>query len=213
MLVLFDLDETLIKGDSAYLWVQFCFQKQLVNSDFLQQSHVYQEQYRQKTLNIEEYLTFFLSIVKGFEKSSIDILVDEFIKSCIKPYPKALELIESYKNERKIIISATSDFLVSKIAKSLNIDESIAINTELKNGIFSGKSYGVHSFQEGKVTRLKEYLKNDYEILMKDSCFYTDSINDLPLLQEVTHKIACNADGALLEIAKRRQYTIMNLYP
>lgn len=140
---------------------------------------------------------------------SADTLVDEFIKIYIKPYEKAKELIIKYQDQRCIIISATAEFLVRKIASFLGVRESIAIKCERVGDKFSGKAYGIYSFKEGKVLRLKEYLGKDYEKWMKDSYFFSDSINDLPLLESVSKAFVCNGDEKILKIAKERKYEIL----
>lgn len=99
-------------------------------------------------------------------------MIDEFINKYIKPYKKAKDLIIKYQNQRCIIISATAEFLVKKIASYLGVRESIAIKCELVDKKFSGKTEGIYSFKEGKVLRLKEYLGKDYEKWMKESYFF-----------------------------------------
>ncbi|HEA7843344.1 TPA: HAD family phosphatase [Campylobacter coli] len=209
-LVLFDLDDTLIQGDSAKLWLKFCIEKGLLPKEYLKKIDSYQKQYREKKLNMDEFMPFFLQSVKGEDEKKISLLVDEFIDKYIKPYEKAKTLIVKYQNQRCIVISATAEFLVKKIAFQLGIKESIAIKCELVNGKFSGKTRGVYSFREGKVSRLKEYLGKDYEIWMKNSYFFSDSINDLPLLECVSKAFVCNGDEKLLELAKERKYKILN---
>ncbi|EOI0503991.1 HAD family hydrolase [Campylobacter coli] len=209
-LVLFDLDDTLIQGDSAKLWLKFCIEKGLLPKEYLEKIEFYQKQYREKKLNMDEFMPFFLQSVKGEDEKKISLLVDEFIDKYIKPYEKAKTLIVKYQNQRCIVISATAEFLVKKIAFQLGIKESIAIKCELINGKFSGKTRGVYSFREGKVSRLKEYLGKDYEIWMKNSYFFSDSINDLPLLEYVSKAFVCNGDEKLLELAKERKYKILN---
>lgn len=122
---------------------------------------------------------------------------------------KAKELIIKYQDQRCIIISATAEFLVRKIASFLGVRESIAIKCERVGDKFSGKAYGIYSFKEGKVLRLKEYLGKDYEKWMKDSYFFSDSINDLPLLESVSKAFVCNGDEKILKIAKERKYEIL----
>ncbi|EBD1721035.1 HAD-IB family hydrolase [Campylobacter coli] len=209
-LVLFDLDDTLIQGDSAKLWLKFCIEKGLLPKEYLEKIDFYQKQYHEKKLNMDEFMPFFLQSVKGEDEKKISLLVDEFIDKYIKPYEKAKTLIAKYQNQRCIVISATAEFLVKKIAFQLGIKESIAIKCELVNGKFSGKTCGAYSFREGKVSRLKEYLGKDYEIWMKNSYFFSDSINDLSLLECVSKAFVCNGDEKLLELAKERKYKILN---
>jgi len=211
-LILLDLDETLIKGDSAALWIEFCVKKGLLDKEAINKTQAFHALYNEGRLKMADFMHFFLSSIKNRSENEVENLVDEFIKAFIKPYEKALELIKKLKQENKrlIIISATADFLVSKIAKSLEINESIAIITERENGHFTGKTKGVFSFREGKIARLKEYLGDHFGILIKNASFYTDSINDLFLLELVKNPVVCNADEALRKIALERNYEILN---
>ena len=210
MLVLFDLDDTLINGDCAKLWINFCVEKKILNEAALEKNEAFKEQYKNNSLDMSEFMHFFLESVKDKSLQEVNFLVAEFIKKDIKPFKEALELVKSYKDERKIIISASADFLVKKIAKIFDIDEVIAINCELIADKFSGKTKGIYSFKEGKVLRLKQYLGKDYESLIKKSIFYSDSINDLPLLESVKKLVVCNGDEKLLQIARQRGYEILN---
>ena len=206
MLVLFDLDDTLIDGDCAKLWINFCVQKKLLSPAALEKNDFFKKEYENNSLNMKNFMDFFLESVKNKDKKVIDELVNDFIARDIKPFEKALELVRSYKKERKIIISASADFLVKKIAKLFDIKEVIAIECELVNDKFSGKTKGLYSFKEGKVLRLKQYLANDYESLIKDSVFYSDSINDLFLLEAVKRPVVCNANETFLQIAKEKGF-------
>lgn len=210
MLVLFDLDDTLINGDCAKLWINFCVEKKILNEAALEKNEAFKEQYKNNSLDMSEFVHFFLESVKDKSLKEVNFLVAEFIKKDIKPFKEALELVKSYKDERKIIISASADFLVKKIAKIFDIDEVIAINCELIADKFSGKTKGVYSFKDGKVLRLKQYLGKDYESLITNSIFYSDSINDLPLLESVKKPVVCNGDEKLLQIARQRGYEILN---
>lgn len=210
MLVLFDLDDTLINGDCAKLWINFCVEKKILAKLALEKNEAFKEQYKNNSLDMSEFMHFFLESVKDKSLKEVNFLVSEFIKKDIKPFKEALELVKSYKDERKIIISASADFLVKKIAKIFDIKEVLAIECEALQGVFSGKSKGIYSFKEGKVLRLKQYLGKDYESLIKKSIFYSDSINDLPLLEAVKKAVICNGDERLLQIAGKRGYEILN---
>lgn len=208
-MIIFDLDETLIKGDSARLWVEFCAKEGLMGADAAKKADAFHALYDEGRLDMAEFMRFFLGSVKGRSEDEIKNLVAKFIPAYIKPYKKALELVKALKNERQIIISATADFLVSQIAREFGIFECIAIQTERENGRFSGRTFGTFSFREGKITRLKEYLGKDYEALMQTASFYTDSMNDLFLLEAVKTPIACNPDPKLRQIGIERGYQIL----
>lgn len=208
MLALFDLDETLIAGDSAGKWIEFCVERKLVDSSFLEQLAAYAQQYKNKTIDMLAFMEFFLRIVAGLSESDVGALVAVFVPQKIAPlaYPSMREILHAHANDRKILISATTDFLVQPIAELFGISETIASQTERKNGIFTGHTKGVLSFGAGKVQRLQEYLGEDYKILIQDSYFYSDSINDLPLLESVKVPIVCNPDSLLAPIAQHRQW-------
>ena len=208
MLALFDLDETLIAGDSAGKWIEFCVERKLVDSSFLEQLAAYAQQYKNKTIDMLAFMEFFLRIVAGLSESDVGALVAVFVPQKIAPlaYPSMREILHAHAHDRKILISATTDFLVQPIAELFGISETIASQTERKNGIFTGHTKGVLSFGAGKVQRLQEYLGEDYKILIQDSCFYSDSINDLPLLESVKVPIVCNPDSLLAPIAQHRQW-------
>lgn len=208
MLALFDLDETLIAGDSAGKWIEFCVERKLVDSSFLEQLAAYAQQYKNKTIDMLAFMEFFLRIVAGLPESDVGALVAVFVPQKIAPlaYPSMREILHAHANDRKILISATTDFLVQPIAELFGISETIASQTERKNGIFTGHTKGVLSFGTGKLQRLQEYLGEDYKILIQDSCFYSDSINDLPLLESVKVPIVCNPDSLLAPIAQHRQW-------
>lgn len=213
MLALFDLDETLIAGDSAKEWINFCVERKLVDTRFLAQLAGYEQQYKNATINMLEFMEFFLSSIRGMSETEVSTLVSDFVLQKISPiiYPQTAKILATHANDRQILISATADFLVIPIANFLGISETIASQTERKNGIFTGRTTGVLAFASGKVTRLQAYLGKDYSKLMQDSYFYSDSINDLPLLESVKTPIACNPDSLLTPIAKQRNWKILNL--
>lgn len=208
MLALFDLDETLIAGDSAGKWIEFCIEHKLVDASFLEQLAVYAQQYKNKTIDMRAFMEFFLRTVANLGERDVAALVADFVSQKIAPlaYPSMREILHAHKNDRKILVSATADFLVQPIATLFGISETIASQTERKNGIFTGRTIGILSFAEGKVQRLQEYLNKDYQTLIQDSCFYSDSINDLPLLECVKVPIVCNPDSLLAPIAQHRQW-------
>lgn len=209
-LVLFDLDETLIKGDSTRLWLKFCIERGLLAKQNLERIDFFHKQYEEERLDMDEFMSFFLKAVKGKDEKLVSALVDEFIQKHIEFYERAKELVKSYEGQRRIVISATADFLVRKIALKLGIEEIIAMRCELVDNKFSGRALGVHTYREGKVLRLKEYLGEDYEKWMRVSYFFSDSINDLALLERVSKPVVCNADAKLLKIAKERNYELLN---
>lgn len=213
MLALFDLDETLIRGDSATEWIRYCVEHGLASSDMLARMRQFAQQYEVKAIDMASFAHFFLSSVKGKDCASVESIVLDFISQRIKPivYDRAFEILHSHSHDRRILISATFDFLVRPIGTFLGFDEVIASSSEIDNGLFTGRFKGILSFAQGKVERLRLYLKDDFERLLLDSCFYSDSVNDIPLLSTVKIPIACNPDAMLRQHAIQQQWQCIDL--
>jgi HAD superfamily hydrolase (TIGR01490 family) len=214
-LAIFDLDNTLIAGDSDYSWGEFLVRKRLVDGEEyrLANDHFYGE-YKNGTLDIHAFLRFSLA---PLTQHSLDALVDlhaEFMRDFVEPMmlPKAFALLEFHRarGDYLLIITATNAFVTRPIASRLGVDDIIATEPEIVNGRYTGNSLGTPCFQRGKVTRLKEWLMtHDYDL--SDSYFYSDSINDLPLLEQVAHPVAVDPDARLAAIALQRGWSVMSL--
>lgn len=186
-LYIFDLDETLLNGDSAMLWHQFLVKKGIIqDANFLQEDKRLMHLYTQGELDMQQYLHFSLAPITNISTTKIDELVEQFIQSKISPriFTQARELIKQLQEQGKkiIIISATVDFLVSKIAQHLTVKHHLAINLQVEDNCYTSEIKGVPTYQQGKVKRLKDWLKTQtksYQTLY----FYTDSINDLSLCE------------------------------
>ena len=213
-LVLFDLDDTIIDGDSASLWTKFMLQRGLVDNGFIAEEQAMMAQYTDGNMSMEEYMHFTLAPLRTMNEQEVAHQTTLFVHSEIKNriYPQALKAIRHYQTVgcRLIIISATADFIVQAVAQTLNISEVIAIQTELKDGHYTGKTYGILSYQQGKVQRLKAHLGGQYEKLIKQAIFYSDSCNDLSLLNEVGHPIVVNPDSVLQQHATKCGWLIEN---
>lgn len=212
-LAIFDLDETLIAADSASLWSVFIVEKGLASESLLAEEQELMKAYAKGTLDMHDYMQATLKPIAGMASSSLDKLVDEFIELKIRPalYPDAVTRIQWHKRrgDKVLIISATGEHLVTPIAEMLGADDSIAINLEQINGIITGNTTGTLSYQQGKVVRMKAWLA-DQDIQFKGSYGYSDSINDLPLLDSVDHPFAVNPDPALALHAQMQEWTIMD---
>lgn len=214
-LAIFDLDNTLIAGDSDHAWGQFLIARSLVDADRTKlQNDQFYEQYQNGTLNILEYLEFVLDFLKGKTEEQLRPLHEEFMASSIEPIllPKAAELIAAHqaKGHETLIITATNRFITEPIARRLNIDNLIACEPEQIDGRYTGKVTGVPSFQHGKVTRLEAWLKERDQVIT-ESWFYSDSHNDLPLLESVTYPVAVNPDSRLQAHAEKNEWSILDL--
>ncbi|NQZ30975.1 MAG: HAD family hydrolase [Oceanospirillaceae bacterium] len=218
-LVIFDLDDTLLNGDSATLFCQFLVDKQLAAPSLMQGDEDFYLKYQDGSLCIASYVRFMLAPIDHLSQVEISVLLAEFVSDYIAPniYPQAHELLEQLatQNERVLLISATVEFIVKAIAEHLGIDNVLAIELEAKtmatNGCFgySGEIKGVASFREGKVTRLLQWLDNTDEGLIGAS-FYSDSYNDLALLQLVDNPITVNPDVSLREHAINKGWPIID---
>lgn len=214
-LVIFDLDNTLIAGDSDYSWGEF-----LVNRNLVDQGHYktindkFYADYENGCLDIFKYLEFSLTALVGLSQNKLNKLHRQFMEEMIEPLklPKAARLIEQHRlaGDRLLVITATNRFIAEPIVKSLGIEELLAADPEIVDGFFTGRIVGIPTYQHGKVERLNSWLQQNNETL-DGSYFYSDSINDLTLLLEVANPIAVDPDDALRKEALRRDWEILSL--
>lgn len=207
ILNVFDLDKTLINGDSNELWHEFLEQKGILDNHFIQEDKRLMGLYAKGELDMDEYLKFALLALKALSLKEIDSLMGEFVGEKIKPivYKEAPSVIKEAKNS--LIISATPEFIVKPIGKFLGIDEVIGMRLVKKDGYFTNKYEKPLSYKEGKVECLKSWILSK-NIKPKKIVFYTDSINDLPLC-EFAHEVYCvNPDKKLERIAHERAWKI-----
>ncbi len=214
-LAIFDLDHTLLSGDSDHAWGQFLVDNKIVEPEHHQiQNDYFYEQYKAGSLDIEEYLAFALKPLTEQPLDSMLALRERFIEERIKPLitQKALDLIEQHKlaGDDLLIITATNAFVTRPIANLLGFDELIAPEPEIIAGQYTGGITGIPSFQQGKVTRLEMWLE-EKNINLGGAFFYSDSHNDLPLLNIVDNPIAVDADELLTETANRNGWPIISL--
>ncbi len=212
-LAIFDLDNTLLGGDSDYLWGQFLVEKQWVDPIvYEQENQRFYNEYNAGTLDIYEFLEFSLAPLKEVSKKELKQLHNEFMQTKIKSIwlPKAEALLAKHRanNDFLLIITATNHFVTAPIAKKLGVDDIIATMPEQKNNFYTGKVSGTPCFQEGKVKQLLHWLTDKH---YKDTYFYSDSINDLPLLLEVTYPIAVDPDDKLKNYAIEHHWPIISL--
>lgn len=212
-LALFDLDETLIGGDSASLWGTFMYHAGWVNdAAFIDAEQAMMRRYADGSLSMEEYMRFTLAPLTDRTTQDVAAQVARFINKAIKPIirPAAVRCLERHRRQgdRLILISATGEHLVTPVADCLGIPESLGISLEVRDGRYSGRTQGVMTYREGKVTRLMRLL-NDERRLLADACFYSDSANDLPLLQAVGFPQAVNPDATLLRHAREAGWPVL----
>ena len=213
-LAIFDLDETLIHGDCASLWARHMADIQWVDRDsFLPREQELMALYSQGKLAMEDYMAFTLAPLVGRSEEEVAFVVGPFVEEVSEPiiYGDAMRCLAAHRaaGDRLLVISASAHFLVSAIAARLGIDEVLAIDCEQQHGGYSGRTRGVLTYREGKVTRLEAWLQAEGETL-EGAHFYSDSRNDLPLLQRVPHPHAVNPDAVLREHAERAGWDILH---
>lgn len=214
-LAIFDLDNTLLAGDSDHAWGEFLIAQKLVDAAaFKIQNDQFYADYCAGTLDIDAYLSFALAPLAGKTCTELEPLHNQFMDSMIAPLrlKKADALLKKHKDsgDYLLIITATNSFITTPIAKSLGVDDIIASDAEVIDGKYSGKPTGIPCFQEGKVKRLKAWLANK-PFSMNNAYFYSDSHNDIPLLEAVGHPVAVDADEKLLEYAAARHWPSISL--
>ena len=214
-LAIFDLDHTLLSGDSDHAWGQFLVDRGLVDPEVHKRrnDHFY-EQYKAGTLNIHEYLEFAMRPLTEYEPDEMHAERERFLAERIDPLisQRARDLIRHHeeRGDTLLIITATNGFVTYPIAGRLGIAHIIAPHPEVIDGRYTGKTVGVPSFHEGKVTRLKEWLETHQHDLA-GSYFYSDSHNDLPLLRLVDHPVAVDPDPTLLAVANDAGWPVISL--
>ena len=219
-LALFDLDHTLIPIDSDYSWGQFTVQLGWRDAEsHTRANDAFYEQYKAGTLDIHEYIRFTVQALRehGVEQSDAAHrrFMDEIIRPAIRP--QALELVRRHQaaGDQVVIVTATNEFVTRPIAMAFGVPELIAIDLERDaQGNPTGAIRGTPSFREGKVARVEQWLAErglDWS-RVEHSTFYSDSINDLPLLDKVHEPVATNPDARLHAIAAERGWRILNLF-
>lgn len=217
-LALFDLDNTLLAGDSDFQWAQFLIEQKVLDQEVYAAKNIeFYEQYRNGTLDIHEFLDFQLKPLARHSREQLNEWRRQFVAEKIQPLitPGARELVSRHQTERNlcIIITATNSFVTAPIAQALGIDHLIATDPEQIDGQFTGRVAGVPCFQKGKITRLEQWLneQNLTWLSFLQSWFYSDSLNDLPLLSKVTHPVAVDPDDTLRAHAQKNNWPIISL--
>lgn len=214
-LAIFDLDNTLLAGDSDHLWGVFLAEQGIVDGEFYEQENdrFYQE-YKEGRLDIFEFLRFSLKPLSEHPAESLHKWRNQFLAEKIDPIilPKARALVEKHRDEGDtlMIITATNAFVTSPIAERLGIEHLIATNPEMVNGVYTGDVAGTPSFQHGKVERLSSWLQSA-QMDLGGSSFYSDSHNDIPLLERVDNPVAVDPDDALVTHANSNGWPIISL--
>ncbi|MDX2506187.1 MAG: HAD family hydrolase [Gammaproteobacteria bacterium] len=214
-LAIFDLDNTLLGGDSDYLWGQFLVEKTLVDPVLYERENQrFYDEYKAGTLDIFEFLEFSLAPLSQHSMARLAEMHNEFMHNKIDSIwlPRAEALLEQHrqKNDFLLIVTATNYFVTAPIAQKLGVDDIIATMPEQINNQYTGKVSGTPCFQEGKVERLSQWLQ-EHDLSLQNSHFYSDSYNDLPLLLKVTHPVAVDPDEQLEQYALEKNWPVISL--
>jgi len=214
-LAIFDLDNTLISIDSDHAWGEFLLEQGAVDPvAYREANDRFMADYQAGTLDMAEFLAVALKPLADNTPEQLAAWHQQFMVSKIEPHilPKAEELLARHRTsgDTLLIITATNRFITAPIAERLGVDHLIAVDPERIDGRYTGRVQGVPSYREGKVTRLQEWL-SEQDLTMEGAWFYSDSHNDLPLLEEVDHPVAVDPDDTLRNVAEQRQWRIMSL--
>jgi len=214
-LAIFDLDNTLLSIDSDHAWGEFLLEQGAVDPvAYREANERFMADYNAGTLDMAAFLEMALKPLADNTPEQLAAWHQQFMVSKIEPsiLPKAEELLARHrtKGDTLLIITATNRFITAPIAERLGVDHLIAVNPEVEQGRYTGRVSGTLSYREGKVTRLEQWLK-DQDLSMEGAWFYSDSHNDLPLLEIVEHPVAVDPDDTLRNVAEERQWRIMTL--
>ena len=214
-LAIFDLDNTLLRGDSDYLWGKYLVANGLVDGAYYERENQrFYDDYRAGTLDIGEFLSFALRPLAEIPLPLLLVLRAQFMKEKIEPIilPAASRLLDRHRQQdhELLIITATNRFVTEPIAAALGVEHLLATDPELIDGRYTGRVAGIPTFRAGKVQRLDQWLAQHGRNL-SDAWFYSDSHNDLPLLEYVPNPVAVDPDDTLRLHAEAKGWPILSL--
>ncbi|RWX51268.1 HAD-superfamily subfamily IB hydrolase, TIGR01490 [Candidatus Electrothrix marina] len=214
-LSLFDLDNTLLAGDSDYEWGRFLIKKGLVDeASYEAENNRFFDQYKQGTLDIYKFCAFSFQPLAERGMEELQLLHAEFMQEVIEPMieKKALTLVNKHKEQGDtvMVITATNSFITGPIVHAFGIEHLLATEPKVVNDRYTTEIDGIPCFHEGKVQRLKNWL-TEQNMSLRGSCFYSDSINDLPLLEKVDTPVAVDPDEKLAALARQRGWDCISL--
>ena len=213
-LAIFDLDNTLIGGDSDFLWGEFLGEEGVVDANaYRKKNEYFYQQYDLGTLDIYAWLEFCLEPLTRYSMTELQELHHRFMIQKIEPIllDKAQNCINRHKErgDTVLVITASTSFVTAPIVKKYGINHLLATEPEIKGGRYTGGVSGIPCFQAGKIDKLMPWLQKNEETLT-GSTFYSDSHNDLPLLELVDNPVAVNADKILTQIAEKKGWKVLN---
>ncbi len=217
-LALFDLDNTLLNGDSDFEWSQFLIGIGVLDRELFEAKNLhFYEQYKQGTLDIHEFLDFQLKPLSRHARRVLDEWHEEFMRTKVRGMmgKPAQDLVQRHRQAGDVcvIITATNSFVTAPIARAFGVEHLIATEPEQKDGEFTGRVAGIPSFREGKIARLEQWMQERSWGWgsFGDTTFYSDSLNDLPLLGMVRNPVAVDPDATLRAHAERHRWRIISL--
>ena len=214
-LVLLDLDNTLLSGDTDVEWLDFLVEQGVLPASEREANHEMDRRYGSGEASTLEYVRFYLGYYRPFDMARLLGWRKIFLENRIRPLmpPAARSLIQDHKSSLTAIITATNRFLVEPIAADFGIGHLMATEPQIRDGRFTGDIVGAPCMREGKIEHLERWLAARGQA-MKDfaqTWFYSDSINDLPLLERVTHPVVVDAGPKLIQIARERGWRMLSL--
>lgn len=218
-LALFDLDNTLLSGDSDHAWGEFLIAQKIVDEDSHRaENDRFYQQYQQGVLDIHAYVEFTLAPILTLSSTERDVLHSQFMEEAIQGLilDEGLALVDKHRDAGDfcVIITATNEFITGPIAAKMHADALLATALEINEDRFTGRIEGIACYQEGKVKKLEQWLlQSDMaeNFSIDESTFYSDSINDLPLLQRVGKAVAVDPDDALRQQASDNHWEVISL--
>ncbi len=214
-LAIFDLDNTLLRGDSDHLWGDFLVELGVVDAELYRQANDrFYREYNEGRLDIFEFLRFSLKPLSEHPPERLYRWRERFVSERIEPIilPAGLALIQEHREagDTLLIITATNGFVTAPIAQRLGVPHLIATTPEKIDGRYTGRVAGTPSYKEGKIERLNQWLA-EHRHDLAGSCFYSDSHNDIPLLEVVDRPVAVDPDEALMQHAGERGWPVISL--
>lgn len=218
-LALFDLDNTLLSGDSDYEWTLHLVNKGILDRDtFEVRNNTFYEQYKAGVLDIDEFLAFQLLPLTQNARADLEAWHAEFMAERIRPLlgARARELVRRHQDKGDLcaLVTATNSFVTGPICRELDIPHLIATVAAQEDGHFTGRPRGTPAFREGKVARVENWLESMglWWGSFEQSWFYSDSLNDLPLLERVSRPVAVDPDPTLRAHAESAGWPVLNLH-
>ena len=216
-LALFDLDHTLLSGDSDVLWFDFLIEQGLLEASYRDRSEEMAARYAAGTIVPREYCDFYAGTLKGRDSAGLRPLRERFLRELIRPRipADARALLQRHRDagETLVLTTATNRVISELTAADLGVDHYICTELEQVDGRYSGRTAGILNMRAGKIDRLREWLSElgETDRLLKGASFYTDSINDLALLSVVRRPVVVDPDPRLESNALRKRWTVLRL--